>query len=123
MRRITIKTKVTTFTALALGAAALALGPAAEGAKAPKKTTKVGDNFFSPKKVSVKAGTTMTWKWLSDNGDSHDVKLKKAPRGVKKFTSEIAATDYSYKKKLSKKGTYSLVCTLHQEMSQKITVK
>jgi plastocyanin len=65
----------------------------------------------------------MTWKWLADNADSHDVKLKKGPKGVKRFHSEIAATDYSYKKKLSKKGRYSLICTLHQEMSQRITVK
>jgi len=114
------KVKTTTFAALALGAV-LALGPAAEGAS--KKTVKVGDNFFSPKKMTVKAGTTVTWKWLSDNADSHDVKLKKGPRGVKKFSSDIAATDFSYKKKLSKKGSYSLICTLHQEMTQKITVK
>jgi plastocyanin len=92
-------------------------------AKAPKKTVKIGDNFFSPKKLTVAAGTTVTWKWNSDNADSHDVKLNKAPKGVKKFHSDIAATDYSYKKKLSKKGTYSLLCTLHEDMTQKITVK
>ncbi len=84
---------------------------------------KIGDNFFSPKTTTVKAGTIVTWKWQSDNADSHDVKLKKGPKGVKKFTSEIAATDYSYKKKLSKKGKYSLYCTLHENMSQTITVK
>ena len=84
---------------------------------------KVGDNFFSPKKLSVKSGTTVTWKWRSDNADSHDVKLKKGPKGVKRFMSEIAATDYSYKKKLTKKGGYSLLCTLHEGMTQKITVK
>jgi len=120
---LTIKSKATTFTALALGAAVLAAGPAADAAKAPRKTVKIGDNFFSPKKTSVKAGTTVTWKWLSDNADSHDVKLRKGPKGVKRFTSDIAATDYSYKKKLSKKGAYSLYCTLHQGMTQKITVK
>ena len=120
---MTIKSKAKTFTALALGASLLAAGPAAEAAKTPKKTVKIGDNFFSPKKMSVKAGTLVTWKWLPDNADSHDVKLKKGPKGVKKFTSEIAATDYSYKKKLTKKGSYSLYCTLHEDMSQKITVK
>jgi plastocyanin len=73
--------------------------------------------------MTVKAGTTVKWKWLADNADSHDVKLKKGPRGVKRFMSEIAATDYSYKKKLTKKGGYSIYCTLHEGMTQKITVK
>ncbi len=112
-----------TITALALGATVLAAGPAADAARAPKKTVKIGDNYFSPKKTSVKAGTTVTWKWRSDNADSHDVKLRKGPKGVKRFTSDIASTDYSYKKKLSKRGTYSLYCTLHEGMTQKITVK
>ena len=66
----TIKNKAKTFTALTLGASLLALGPAAEAAKAPKKTVSIGDNFFSPKKTSVKAGTTVKWKWPSDNADS-----------------------------------------------------
>ena len=88
---MTIKNKAKTFTAMALGATLLAAGPAAEAAKTPKKTVKVGDNFFSPKKLSVKSGTTVTWKWRSDNADSHDVKLKKGPKGVKRFMSEIAA--------------------------------
>ena len=117
-----MKSKTTTFAALALGAV-LALGPAADAAKAPKKSVKIGDNFFSPKRMTVKAGTVVTWKWSSDNADSHNVKLKTGPKGVKRFTSEIAATDYSYKKKLSKRGSYSLLCTLHEGMTQKITVK
>jgi len=71
----------------------------------------------------VKAGTVVKWKWQSDNADSHNVKLRRGPRGVRKFASEIAATDYSYKKKLSKRGKYSLYCTLHEGMTQTITVK
>ena len=123
MRRTTIKSKATTFAALTLGAAVLAAGPADGAISAPKKTVKVGDNFFSPKRMTVKSGTVVSWKWNSDNADSHDVKLKKGPRGVKKFHSDIASTDFTYKKKLTKKGAYSLLCTLHEGMTQKITVK
>ncbi len=122
MRRTTIKTKATTLTALVIGAA-LVLGPAADGAKTPRKTVKIGDNYFSPKRMKVRRGTIVTWKWRSGNADSHDVKLKRGPRGVKRFRSDIASTDYSYRKKLKKKGTYRLYCTLHEGMTQKITVK
>ena len=71
----------------------------------------------------MKAGTTVKWVWLADNGNSHDVKLKSGPKGVKKFHSASAATDFSYSRKLTKKGTYKIVCTLHQDMTMTIKVK
>ena len=49
--------------------------------------------------------------------------LTKGPKGVKKFQSEAAATDYTYKRKLTKAGTYKLVCTLHEEMRMTIRVR
>ena len=42
---------------------------------------------------------------------------------MKKFQSEAAATDYSYKRKFTKSGTYKLVCTLHEEMRMTIRVR
>ena len=41
---------------------------------------------------------------------------------MKKFHSEAAATDYSYKRKLTVPGTYKIVCTLHEEMRMTIRV-
>jgi plastocyanin len=51
------------------------------------------------------------------------VSLKAGPKGVKKFRSDAAATDYSFKRKLSVPGTYKIVCTLHHEMHMTIRVK
>jgi plastocyanin len=97
---------------------------AARTASKPKrKNVKVGDNFFSPKKLKVAKNTTIVWKWSSANGDSHDVYLSKRPKGVKRFHSDPAATDFSYKKKLKRPGKYKILCTLHEEMVQTITVK
>ena len=61
----------------------------------------------------------MTWQWpgFDEAGDVHDVKLKSGPKGVKKFQSEAASTDYSFKRKLTVAGTYKIVCTLHEEMT------
>ena len=42
---------------------------------------------------------------------------------MKKFQSEAASTDYSYKRKLTVAGTYKLVCTLHHEMRMTIKVR
>ena len=92
---------------------------------AAKKTVGVGDNYYTPKSLTVSKGTTVTWKWpgYDQAGDVHDVKLKSGPKGVKKFQSEAASTDYSFKRKLTVAGTYKLVCTLHHEMTMTIKVR
>ncbi|MCW3012314.1 MAG: hypothetical protein JWO90_2718 [Solirubrobacterales bacterium] len=87
------------------------------------RTVTIGDNFYSPAKMTVKVGTTVRWRWPQDTGDSHDVKLRSAPKGVRRFHSEEAGSAYSFKRKLTVAGTYRIVCTLHDEMRQTITVK
>ena len=102
---------------------AVALIPNAAAPK--KKTVNLGDNFYTPKTVTVAQNGTVTWKWpaFDEAGDVHDVKLKSGPKGAKKFASESAATDYSFKRKLTAKGTYKIVCTLHEEMTMTIKVR
>ena len=107
------------------GAAVFAAAPV-QGAVKPKgKTIKVADNFYAPTTVTVDRGATVTWRWpgFDEAGDVHDVKLKTGPKGVKKFASESASTDYSFKRKLTVAGTYKLICTLHEEMTMTIKVR
>lgn len=105
---------------LALAGVALAAAPASAGTT---KKIKVEDNFYLPAKVTVKAGTTLNWVWPESGGDVHDVKLDKGPKGVKEFQSEPGSSGFTYRKKLTKAGTYKIVCTLHEEMKMTITVK
>jgi plastocyanin len=102
---------------------AVALIPNAAAPK--KKTVNLGDNFFTPKTVTVAERATVTWKWpgFEAAGDVHDVKLKSGPKGAKKFASEQAASDYSFKRKLTVAGTYKIICTLHEEMKMTIKVR
>jgi plastocyanin len=109
------------YAAAALAAAACAVPAAALGAAAQR--IQVGDDYYGPTKVTVKRGTTVKWVWLADNTNSHDVKLAKAPTGVKRFHSAKAATDYTFSRKLTKPGTYKIVCTLHQDMTMTIRVR
>jgi len=108
--------------AVLAGAALMCAGPAQGAAK---KTVTLGDNYFAPKTLKVKKGTRVTWRWpgFDEGGDVHDVKLGKGPKGVKKFHSEAASTDYSFKRKLTKPGTYKIVCTLHEEMRMTVKVR
>jgi plastocyanin len=106
-----------------MGALALALA-GASAASAPKpRTVRVGDDYYSLTKLTVRKGTKIRWVWNSDNADSHDVRLKSGPRGVKKFHSELAASDYSYSRRLTVPGTYRIYCSLHREMKETIVVK
>ena len=87
------------------------------------RTVTIGDDFYAPAKMTVRSGTTVRWRWPEETGDSHDVKLGSAPRGVRRFQSEEAGSAYSFRRKLITRGTYRIVCTLHDEMRQTIVVK
>jgi plastocyanin len=105
---------------LAIAAALVAAAPAA----APKpRTVKIADNYYAPAKLTVHKDAKVTWRWPEEAGDVHDVKLKKGPKGVKRFHSEPAAAGITFKRKLTKAGTYRIVCTLHEEMKMTITVR
>jgi plastocyanin len=107
--------------ALALVVLLVAAAPAA----AATKTVRIHDNFFVKDRLTVRAGTTIVWRWpgAEESGDVHDVKLKSGPKGVNKFHSEAAATEYSFRRKLRRPGRYRVICTLHEEMAMTITVR
>ena len=112
-----------TIAAVVAGAALLVSAVPAQAA--PRKTVQIGDNYYAPKTLKVKPGTTVTWKWpgFEMAGDVHDVKLKSGPKHVKKFHSQPASSDYSFKRKLKVVGTYKIVCTLHEDMRMTIKVR
>ena len=110
-----------------MGAAAVAAAPAlAVGATSKGKTRKVtvNDNYYGPGKLTVHVGDTVDWHWTDEVADVHDVKLSSAPKGVKRFASDPLASGDDFKRKLTKAGTYKIVCTFHEEeMRMTITVK
>jgi plastocyanin len=107
----------------ALAGAALISAAPAHGAA--RKTVSVGDNYFTPQTLTVRPGTTITWRWpgYDQAGDVHDIALISGPRGVRRFRSEAASTDYRYSRKLTVPGTYRLGCSLHHEMRMTVKVR
>ncbi len=95
---------------------------AAGGTLVTKKVT-VGDDYYGPTTLIVKKNTAIKWSWVTENTNSHDVKLSSGPKGVSTFHSPSAASDFSYTKKLTVPGTYKIICTLHQDMKMTIQVK
>jgi plastocyanin len=110
-----------------MGATAFAVAPTALAVAATKGKTRkvsVNDNYYGPSKLTVHVGDTVDWHWSGDTTDVHDVALKTAPKGVKKFASDPLAAGDDFKRKLTKAGTYKIICTFHEEeMSMTVTVK
>jgi plastocyanin len=110
-----------------MGAAAFAAVPTALAVGATKGKTRkvsVNDNYYGPSKLTVHVGDTVDWHWDEEMTDVHDVAVKSAPKGVKKFASDPLAAGEDFKRKLTKAGTYKIICTFHEEeMKMTITVK
>lgn len=116
-------------TCIAVSVAALVLGVVALGApgtlaRATKpKVAKLCGYYFTPVNLKVRKGGKVRWKWANcGTPDTHDVVLKKAPKGVKKskFRSQIAAapSSYTFTKRFKKAGRYNFICSVHPTQMQ-----
>lgn len=124
-RTLTIITALVALTALAMPAT---------GVAAKNKTVKVKDDFFKPDLVKVKKDAKVKFKWNDMNVNTHNVTLKKGPKGVKKSKpctggkitkcnkSGSGAIGIKFNPKFNKKGTYDFICTIHPTV-MKVTVK
>jgi plastocyanin len=88
-------------------------------ASAPSATRiKVGDNYFvrasGVPTVKVSKGTRVRWVWRGRS--LHNVHVK---RGPVHFGSS-PMTSGSYAKKMRKRGTYTIICTVHGASDQKM---
>ena len=97
----------------AVAACAAVAGPAL----AATKTVTVGDSFFQAKNVTVRKGTTVRWVWRGRL--IHNVMVKSGPT---RFHSAAKAAG-SYSKRLTRAGTYQIVCTIHPGMTMTLHVR
>jgi plastocyanin len=88
-------------------------------ASAPSATrVRVGDNYFvrpsGVPTVTVSKGTKVRWVFRGDS--VHDVKVASGPA---RFGSDRMMSG-SYVKEMRKRGTYTIVCTVHGGSDQKM---
>jgi plastocyanin len=86
-------------------------------ALAATRSVTVGDNFFRAKSLTVRKGTTVTWTWRGKV--KHNVTVRQGPV---KFKSGTKARG-TYSKRLTKAGTYRIVCTIHPGMAMTLKVR
>jgi len=124
MRALTPIGILVALVALVVGALAATgvANPLGKGSQ-PEKV-KVLDDFFKPTNVKIKKNKKVTWKWGQDF-NTHNVTLKKGPKGVKKskFSSQTSSAEgFKFTKKFKKPGKYNFYCTIHPDV-MKMTVK
>ena len=94
-----------------------ALACAMPALAASKKTVDLGDNYFAPESAKVAKGTTVTWNWTGTA--PHNVTVVSGPQ---RFRSSVQ-TSGTYSRRLTKVGTYDIVCTIHPGMEMKLKVR
>ena len=104
---------------LALIAAVLA---AAAPAAAATRNVRVDDDYFvragSPPTVTVFRGTTVRWNWRGRR--QHNVVVRSGPS---RFQSALRRSG-SYSRKMRRRGTYRIVCSIHQpDMAMTLRVR
>ena len=91
---------------------------ATKGPVSTANSTVVGDFKYGIERVSLKRGTTFTWRFLGQFW--HDVTVVGGPEG---FSAPWSLTGV-FKHRFTKAGTYRLFCSLHPaKMVQQITVR
>ena len=94
------------------------LGVLASIAMAATRSVKVGDNYYvrpsGVPRITVTKGTTVKWRFVT--GTPHTVTVKSGPAH---FNSGVRFSG-TYSKKLRRRGTYVIYCTIHGARDQKM---
>jgi plastocyanin len=103
---------------IVIAVAAFVLVALAATAMAATRSVKVGDDYYvrssGVPKVTVSKGTTVRWRFAGEN--PHTVTVS---RGPVKFNSGVRSSG-SYRKKMTRRGTYTIYCVIHGASNQKM---
>ena len=91
-------------------------GLLAGAATAEAATVRVGDNWFSPKRLTVEQHSSVTWKFVGDRDAPREGHARAADA-----SSRRARSSGKYVRHLMYRGTYKIVCTIHRG-DQKMTL-
>jgi amicyanin len=85
-------------------------------ARAADQEVKIDNFTFAPQRLTVKAGTTVTW--INEDDIPHTV-----ASSTKQFKSKALDTDDKFSFTFSTPGTYDYFCSLHPHMTGTILVE
>jgi plastocyanin len=94
-------------------------------AAAGTKTVTLTDDVYTPKKLSIKKGSTVSWVWSAGNADEHTVTQADKHYNPKNrgFGSKEQVTGKPFTHRFKKTGTFYIVCLAHPtDMRMKVLV-
>jgi hypothetical protein len=107
----------------ALAATLAVLIPLAAPALAGTLTVKAGDDWFGAKgtrpTITIHKGSAIKWVWVGKT--AHNVYAVNSP--VNFHSKTKGGKGYTYKHTFTKKGKYTIVCTIHSGMTMVVKVK
>jgi plastocyanin len=112
----TLATKVCVAAVLAIAAVAAATAFPAASAQAADAEVQIDQFAFAPQRLTVKAGTTVTW--INDDDIPHTV-----ASSSKSFKSKPLDTKDKFSFTFTTPGTYEYFCSLHPHMTGAIVVE
>jgi plastocyanin len=87
-------------------------------ASAATRSVRVDDDFFKPRTLTVSKGTTVKWNFRGEH--LHNVHVRRGPRH---FQSALKRSG-SFTRTMRVRGTYRIVCSIHQpDMRMKLVVQ
>ena len=102
---------------LAVPAAAIVAATAFAIPSGAATSVRVDDDVFRPGSLTIRAGTTVVWRWVGDN--PHNVTVT---RGPVKFRSSTKSSG-RFSKRMRRGGRYRIVCTVHPGMDMTLRVR
>ncbi len=108
--------KICVATALAAAILATAATFAAASAQSANTEVKIDQFAFAPQRVTVKAGTTVTW--INDDDIPHTV-----ASSTKLFKSKPLDTEDKFSFTFTTPGSYEYFCSIHPHMTGAIVVE
>jgi plastocyanin len=102
---------------LIAAAAIIAAAAAAVPAFAATRTVRVDDNVFRPDAMTVNRGDTVRFRWIGDA--PHNVTRTSGP-SFRRISGRRSGT---VSRRLTRRGTLRLVCTIHAGMDMRIRVR
>jgi plastocyanin len=111
-----LATHIRVATVLAVAAFTMAAVFPAASAQAAETLVQIDHFIFAPQRVSVKAGTTVTW--VNDDDIPHVVVASN-----KLFKSKTLDTNDKFSFTFTTPGTYEYFCSLHPHMTGTIVVE
>jgi plastocyanin len=112
----TIASNICVATVLAVAVFAVAATFPAASTQAADIEVKINNFAFAPQRVTMKAGTTVTW--INDDDVPHTV-----ASSIKVFKSSALDTKDKFSFTFATPGTYEYFCSLHPHMTGTIVVE